>query len=163
MEIEETFSSLKEIQTILEKEGMTWRISIDEDETDEEIDDEIENGNNKTEKPKINDLKNVSFSADAGKEEIKKWEEELPDVEENENDKTDENEINENQMSEFNNGNVIEDEEIKKAKIEDASIIYFDLLKNKKYIKTLIFQKEEETLKKEKRYCLIGFCEAPMR
>ena len=36
MEIEETFSSLNEIQTVFEKDKMTWRISIDDEEDERE-------------------------------------------------------------------------------------------------------------------------------
>lgn len=200
MEIEETFSSLNEIQTVFEKDKMTWRISIDDEEDErekEEIKDKRRKENKKkceTKKIKIESLKSVSFSTDADKEEIEKWEQELPDIEENgnenENGETGESgeadeSGRENEITGFDEGNILEDEKIK---IENAAIVYFDLFKNKRYVKTLIFQKEEdgekeeeqkeeqeeeqkeeqekeqkeEKIKNEKRYRLIGFCEAPM-
>ncbi len=135
MEIDETFSSLEEIQSLLEKDGMTWRISVDDDDIEEE---EIC-------RSKIV-LESASFSAEADAVEIKKWEAELPDEKEEENDEFFEEEI--------------PADEIQKTALENAEVIYFDLFKNKTYVKTLIFCPENET--GDRIYRLIGFCEAPM-
>ena len=157
MEIDETFNSLEEIQTLLEKDGMTWRISADDDFMDE-IDDDIEEGI-KDPTSKI-DFESASFSADADDCDIEKWEAELPDIAEGiEEESADE---------ETESGNVIQ-----KTAFEKEKVIYFDLFKKKAYVKTLIFQTEEggEESKEEGKekdgsgsrvYRLIGFCEAPM-
>ncbi|WNY24287.1 hypothetical protein MmiHf6_16170 [Methanimicrococcus hongohii] len=180
MEIDETFSSIEEIQTLLEKEGMTWRISVDEinddinADTDDDIDDEIDDGidgieNDGACSSKIV-LESVSFSADADTIEIEKWEAELPDIDEKE-----ENESNESE--EFEENDLRNNSE---NDFEKAEVIYFDLFKKKTYTKTLIFQTEDENESNlgsksdgnpdnrsvenagKRIYRLIGFCEAPM-
>ena len=135
MEIDETFSSLEEIQSLLEKDGMTWRISVDDDDIEEE----------EVCRSKII-LESASFSADADAGEIEKWEAELPEIDEKDNDETFEENISA--------------EEIQKTALENAEVIYFDIFKKKTYVKTLIFCRENET--GSKMYRLIGFCEAPM-
>ncbi|MDR0768017.1 MAG: hypothetical protein LBE57_06245 [Methanosarcinales archaeon] len=143
MEIDETFSSLEEIQTLLEKDGMTWRISVDDSMDDMENDDSIEN--DATCHSKII-LESASFSADADTYEIEKWEAELPDVEEGDGEAESFGEETKNTAS--------------KTALEKAEVIYFDLFKKKTYTKTLIFQSDEEN--GSRVYRLIGFCEAPM-
>lgn len=150
MEIDETFTSLEEIQSLLERDGMTWRISVDEDEIEEpeEENEEGEGGDKEVCRSKIV-LESASFSAEADAVEIEKWEAELPDIDEKEEKETPEM-FEEKQST----------DEIQKTAFENASVIYFDLFKKKTYTKTLIFQTEEEN--KTKIYRLIGFCEAPM-
>lgn len=145
MEIDEKFSSLEEIETLLEKEGLTWRAAFDEDENEEEIETE------EIEQKKII-FENVSFSADADTAEIEKWEAELPEI-----DEKDEKENPEELFEEKTSS----DENLKNA-FERASVIYFDLFKKKTYTKTLIFQTEDDEENGGKIYRLIGFCEAPM-
>lgn len=135
MEIDETFSSLEEIQSLLEKDGMTWRISVDDDAIEEE----------EVCRSKII-LESASFSADADAVEIEKWEAELPDEKEEDS----EERFEENSSA----------AEIQKTVLENAEVIYFDLFKKKTYVKTLIFCPENET--GTRIYRFVGFCEAPM-
>ncbi|MDL2261167.1 hypothetical protein LJC08_02925 [Methanimicrococcus sp. OttesenSCG-928-J09] len=144
MEIDETFSSLEEIQKILEAEGLTWRISIDDDDIEEE---EICASKNV--------LEFASFSADADQKEVEKWEADLPDIDEKE--ETDELENFNDQPTETK----LTSEEKWKTALENAVVVYFDTFLKKSYTKTLIFQKEDGE-NEAAFYRLIGFCEAPM-
>jgi hypothetical protein len=139
MEIDETFSSLEEIEARLEKDGMTWRISVDEDIGEEDGHSNI----------RLDSADAVSFATDADALEIEKWEAELPD--EKEEDEEDKDELFEE--------NILSGR-IPKADIEAADVVYFDIFKKKTYMKTLIFCPEKES--GAKIYRLVGFCEAPI-
>jgi len=159
MKIEETFSNLEEIRNRLEKEGFVCRISFDE--TDEDVD------------FNLNDIEMADFVAEANPKEVEKWEAELPDSDEKEETGKGENEKEENEK-EKTEKEENEREETEKNETDwnrfqtgpaqenpvNAEVVYFDLFKKKAYVKTLIFQKEEE--EGIKVYKLIGFCEAPM-
>ena len=150
MEIDETFNSLEEVQMLLEKDGMTWRISIDDDIEDDSI--EAEDVKEAAASLSKVSLESVSFSADADTHDIEKWEAELPDSVEEEECSDEETAIEAENL-------------IQKASFEKAKVIYFDLFKKKAYVKTLIFQTEGGEEKEEgggRIYRLIGFCEAPM-
>ncbi|MDV0444810.1 hypothetical protein MmiAt1_03530 [Methanimicrococcus sp. At1] len=149
MEIEEIFSSLEEIQTILEKDGLTWRMAADEDEADEE-----DGCGSKI------DLGAASFSADADEIEIEKWETELPDIDENGEEEDEEKSEGDDEEEEKGLSEDSAENRIKESMIENADVIYFDTFKKRTYAKTFIFQKEEEN--GNRIYRLIGFCEAPM-
>lgn len=135
MEIEDVFSSLQEIQALLEKDGFLWRLSADEDNEKEPEDAATT----------AVVLKSMSFSADAEPEEIRKWEEEVPDMPE---------EAEKEEEAGF------QEEEERLHPSKNAVVFYFDLYKKKTYVRTLIFQKE--LISDAEKYRLIGYCEAPM-
>lgn len=132
MEIEDTFSNLEEIKQKLEEKGFACRMAADDaDEAEEDGTDNIETGD---------------FVAGADSAEIERWEAELPDI--GGKDEAEEDDVREETTVSEING------------LEDADVIYCDLFKKETYVKTFIFQKEEEAGKKS--YRLVGFCEAPM-
>ena len=152
MEIDETFTTLEEIQSVLEKDGLTCRISVD-DESDFE-DETIIDRSQKSDK--------FSFSSDADENEIEKWESELPDLDENEAADEDEDDFEEEDSDAVTKTQPHgkSDGEKHFENYGHAGVVYFDTFKKRTYVKTYIFQKEIETGKI--LYRLVGFCEAPL-
>ncbi|MCL2549370.1 MAG: hypothetical protein FWE78_00205 [Methanimicrococcus sp.] len=145
MEIEETFSNLEEIKNRLEKEGFTFRISFDETDEDDDV--------------SLIDVETADFAVEADPKKIEKWEAELPDNDDFEDENDDDGFEDETSGDGFkdetgNDGFGGENGD------GEPEVVYFDLFKKKVYLKTLIFQKEDEA--GGKIYKLIGFCEAPM-
>jgi hypothetical protein len=156
MEIDETFTTLEEIRSVLEKDGLTCRISAD-DESEFEDETIIDH-------PLKSDK--FLFSSDADENEIEKWESELPDIDENEAADEDEEDFGEDDFEEEDSDAVTKtplgksDDEMRFENYEHADVVYFDTFKKRTYVKTYIFQKEIETGKI--LYRLVGFCEAPL-
>ena len=147
MEIENTFSTIEEIKTEIEKEGFTFRFSFDEEE-------EMEKQTPDNEKYEMVQSGSMTFATESDPEEIEKWEAALPDIE-----SEDETEDPDLPDAEETDKQTREEEDGKTPK--NAAVLYFDLFKKRAYVKTLIFQKEE-TETGELIYILVGFCEAPM-
>ncbi|WNY27445.1 hypothetical protein [Methanolapillus ohkumae] len=162
MEIEDSFCSLDEIADLLSAGGFSFRTGFDDDFDDMGDDFEDKNemfrtGLNKN--TADTQLSAAQFSVELSPEEIQRLELELPEPDSEKNDEEEENE--ENEWNENSDEKYLENFEKFNAssfqkELEAAEIVYFDLFKSKRYVKTLIFQKEE------KAYYLIGFCEAPM-
>ena len=139
MEIEKTFSTIEEIKAEIEKEGFTFRFSFDEDDESENQPSEI--------KKQVISSDRMTFAVESDPAEIEKWEAALPDIEDDENEDTKEPQ---------------EEQQVQPGRnATNATVLYFDLFKKRTYIKTLIFQKDERETR-ERIYCLVGFCEAPM-
>ena len=159
MEIDETFTSIEEIKSVLEKDGFTCRISADiDDDMDDDSDFEDEKTNGLQ-----SETDDFSFSSEADEKEIEKWEAELPDLDENEAADEEENydevendcDASENSQSGGDSGDGRSCENY-----ENADVVYFDTFKKRSYVKTYIFQKEIEDGKGF--YRLVGFCDAPL-
>jgi len=156
---------LEEIEKQLEEEGFVCRISFDEMDEDDDV--------------SLEDIETTDFAAEADPKKIEKWEAELPDDNDFEcdpDDKPDDDEPDDDEPdTDGPNAHDLEDEkkiteknedwnraqnEPGRKNTDDAEVVYFDLFKKKVYLKTLIFQREEEA--DREIYKLIGFCEAPM-
>ena len=165
MEIEKVFSTIEEIKAEIEKEGFTFRFSFDENE------DETEKQNHENEKKNILSSDSMTFATESDPEEIEKWEAALPDIDEDEDEFENENGCENKNGCENENGSEdetrnmsrpsLEKESENKKESESAAVLYFDLFKKGTYVKTLIFQREENELG-SREYLLVGFCEAPM-
>ncbi|MDV0446274.1 hypothetical protein MsAg5_01030 [Methanosarcinaceae archaeon Ag5] len=136
MEIDDSFASPEEIMDALSEEGFTFKIGFDDDDSEPDDAEDRTNGN----------LSDAVFSTDLEPDEIRRLESVLEDVDEEEAEDFDEC-----------GGGA---DETPVPGFAQNEIIYFDLFKSKRYVKTLIFQKEESCGKSV--YYLVGDCEAPM-
>ncbi|WNY25365.1 hypothetical protein [Methanolapillus millepedarum] len=165
MEIDDSFSSPEEIMDILSKEGLTFKIGFDDEDFDDDdlTDSDFEtNSENQSECFTSNSLSNALFSVEMSPEELNRLELILEDAEDD-SEEFDERECAAGEEQEHEQSFIQKSESDAdkfRKEFKDADIIYFDLFKSKRYVKTLIFQREND--RGRNTYCLVGDCEAPM-